>query len=176
MTTPAPHWFPLIRGTYGLALLGAPGLFLRLAGRPGDGQARRVARMLGARQLAQAALTAPGPSTATLALGVEVDLAHALSMLGLAVADRRRRRLGYADAAVAAAFAAVGVLAARRVRATASAPVRSRRPLARAAGLRDTIAARVGALVIPPPIRRQLSTDHAQTARPATGPPAGRPA
>ncbi|MGH3196250.1 MAG: hypothetical protein ACRDOH_03430 [Streptosporangiaceae bacterium] len=169
MTTPAAHWLPVIRGVYGLALLSGPGPLIRLADGPGDGRARGAARVLGARQLTQAALTAPEPSATTLALGVEADLAHAVSMLGLAVLDRRRRRLGYADAVVATAFAAVGVFVARRVQATAPAPARAGHPLAAAAHLRDTIAARVAALTIPPAVRRGLSTDRAQPARPAAG-------
>jgi len=158
MRTTAVRWFPLIRGSYGLALLGIPGRFLRLAGQPWEGRARDVARVLGARQLAQAVLTAPQPSAATLALGVEADIAHALSMLALAVADRRRRRLGCADAVVATAFAAAGALATRRVRATAPVPPGAGNRLARVACLRDTIAARTAALTIPAPIRRALST------------------
>lgn len=183
MRTPDPRWLPVIRSAYGLALLGVPGLLIRLAGRPGDGRARGAARLLGTRQLAQAALTAPEPNAMTLALGVEADLAHALSMLGLAVLDRRRRRLGYTDAVVATAFAAAGALVTRQVRAmpapvraAAPAPVRVRHPLARAAHLRDTIAARVAALTLPPPVRRGLSTERALPARLASGPQAGRAA
>ena len=177
MRTPAARWFPVIRGAYGVTLLGVPGLLTRLAGRPGDRWARGAARLLGARQLAQAVLTAPEPGVMTLALGVEADLAHAVSMLGLAVLDRRRRRLGYTDAVVAIAFAAAGVLVSRQVRATApargraaapargraAAPVRVGHPLARAAHLRETIAARVAALTIPPPIRRGLSPTSSST-------------
>ncbi|HLH83423.1 MAG TPA: hypothetical protein VKV38_09170 [Trebonia sp.] len=157
MKATAVRWFPLIRCGYGVALLGVPGLLLRLAGRSRDGRARDAARVLGARQLAQAALTAPRPSATTLALGAEVDLAHALSMLALAVTDRRCRRLGYADAVVATAFAAAGVFAARRVHPAPVLP-RAQRPLARVVCLRDAIAARVAALTIPPPIRHELGT------------------
>ena len=176
MRAPDPRWFPVIRGAYGLALLGVPGLLIRLAGGPGDVRSRGAARLLGARQLVQAALTAPEPSAMTLALGVEADLAHALSMLGLAVLDQRRRRPGYTDAVGATAFAAAGVLVIRQIRAmpapvrAAPAPVRVRHPLARAAHLRDTIAARMAALTIPPPVRRGLTTDRPRL---ASGPQAG---
>lgn len=170
MKTPAAGWFPLIRGAYGLVLLGAPGLLPRLACRPGDRRVQDVARVLGARQLAQAALTAPAPSAATLALGAETDLAHALSMLGLALADRRRRRLGCADAAVAAIFAAAGVAAARQVQAAPPAPAGPGHPAARAVHLRDIIAAAVAVRTIPPPICRRLTGDHAPPSRSGTGP------
>lgn len=176
MRTPAVCWVPLIRGGYGLALLCSPGLLLRLAGCPGDGWAHGVARLLGARHAAQAAVSAPKPSAAALALGAEADLAHALSMLGLAVVDRRRRRIGYLDATVAATFAAAGVVAARRAGAVAPPPIRAGNSLARAAQRRDMIADRVAAVTIPPPIRRGLGAADARPAGPAAGLSAGRPA
>jgi hypothetical protein len=105
----------LVRGAYGVVLCCAPGLLIRLAsGQPADSRARAVARLLGARHLAQAALTTARPSPEILALGAEVDLLHAASMLALATADAPRRRLGLTDGLVAAAFAADGLVAARR--------------------------------------------------------------
>jgi hypothetical protein len=83
-------------------------------GRPASSQARAVPRLLGARHLAQAALTAGAPSAAALALGAQVDLAHSASMLVLAVADRPLRRAGLADGMVAAIFAAASTADARR--------------------------------------------------------------
>jgi hypothetical protein len=62
-----PAWtvFPLVRAVYGAMLLRAPGAAIRLcAGRPASSRARAVARLLGARHLAQAALTAGAPSGA----------------------------------------------------------------------------------------------------------------
>lgn len=107
------RWFAAGRAAYGLALLSAPGLLAGLAGVPADHRARAVARVLGARQVAQAAATAAQPSTPVLRLGAGVDLAHALSMLVLAAADHRRRRAALTDAGVAAAFAAAGLLIAQ---------------------------------------------------------------
>ena len=108
----------LLRGAYGLALCAAPGTLIWLAGgSPASRQARTVARILGARHLAQAGVYAvalsrgwpPGQARARkalLTLGAEADVLHAASMLGLALADRAQRRAGLADAAIALAFAA----------------------------------------------------------------------
>ena len=105
----------LLRGAYGLALCVAPGAVLGLAGGPpASRRARVVARVLGVRQLAQAAVSgramAPGTETedraALLTLGAAVDVLHAASMLGLAVLDPPRRRAGLGDGLIALAFAA----------------------------------------------------------------------
>jgi len=105
----------LLRGAYGLALCAAPGAVIGLAGGPpASRRARTVARVLGVRQLAQAAMSdaamAPGTGTgdraALLSLGAVVDTLHAASMLGLAVLDPPRRRVGVADGLIALAFAA----------------------------------------------------------------------
>jgi len=113
----AARWFAAARAAYGLALVCWPGRATRLAqGGPADGRARAVARVLGARHLAQAALTAARPSPGMLALGAGTDGAHAASMLALAAADRRRRRAAAADAAVAAACAAAGTALTREAR------------------------------------------------------------
>jgi hypothetical protein len=79
-----------------------------------DSRARAVARVLGARHLAQALLAGSRPTRAVLALGAEVDAAHAASMVLLGVADERRRTTAWINAAVAASFAVAGVAAARR--------------------------------------------------------------
>jgi hypothetical protein len=119
----------LARAGYGVALVLAPGALIRLTGRPapvpggsGDaaaraeaarGRARGVARVLGARHLAQAGLTAaaqwadPG-SPGSFGLGAAVDLVHAASMVGLGAIDRRVRRTTFADAAVETLLAAAG--------------------------------------------------------------------
>jgi hypothetical protein len=107
--------FPLVRATYGAALLCAPGAAIFVCtGRPASPAARAVARLLGARHLAQAALTAGAPGAVALGIGAQVDLAHSASMLALAVADRPLRRAGLADGMVAAVFAAAGMADARR--------------------------------------------------------------
>lgn len=104
-----------VRAGYGAALLLAPGPMLRLCtGQPAGAAARRVARLLGARQLIQAALTAgTGTSATGLRIGAVVDLAHATSMAGLAVADGRVRAAAAADTLMATAFAATGLGQAR---------------------------------------------------------------
>lgn len=84
-----------------------------LSGGPLGPGGRRVVRVLGVRQLAQAWLTGRKPTPLVLRLGVEVDLAHAVSMIGLAVVSRRYRPRALGDAAVAAALAVVGIRAAR---------------------------------------------------------------
>lgn len=67
-----------------------------------------VARVLGARQLSQAALSGIDPSSDVLAMGVWVDLVHAASALGLAGVDRERVSAGLVDAVVATAWAGLG--------------------------------------------------------------------
>ena len=49
-----------------------------------------IGRVLGGRQLAQAALSGLDPSPEVLAMGVWVDVAHASTAFGLAVLDRSR--------------------------------------------------------------------------------------
>jgi hypothetical protein len=84
--------------------------------RPGR-RACRVARVLGARHVVQATLSALArradpASPVPLACGAAIDLAHALSMLGLAAADHRARRAALTDGAVEAGFTVTGVLVA----------------------------------------------------------------
>jgi len=115
----------LVRAGYGLALLCAPGLLIRLTGDPVTGRAagaargrpsRRacgVGRVLGVRHLVQAGLTAvalraePG-SRVPLALGAAVDVLHASTMVGLAVLDRGARRVALADTGIELTLAAAG--------------------------------------------------------------------
>ena len=104
-----------VRAGYGAIQLAAPGCSAehRLGGPLGP-DARRVVRVLGARQLAQAGLCASAPTPPLLALGAGVDAAHALSMAALALAGRRWRRPAIVSGLIATAFAAAGALAARR--------------------------------------------------------------
>jgi hypothetical protein len=101
----------LARAGYGGALLIAPGpVIAAVTGGPADSRTRAVARLLGARHLAQAAVTAASAASGeTLGLGAAVDLVHAASMAGLAVADRRVRRLTLPDVLVEMTFAATGL-------------------------------------------------------------------
>lgn len=140
-----------LRAGYGALLLLAPDQMVRLyAGHRADGPARRVARLLGGRHLAQAVLTAGAPGRSTLALGVEADLAHAVSMAGVAVCDPARRRAGVIDALGAASFAAAGTWQCRR------APANSRE-LGTLAELRAAAAARLANRLLPPPMRTPRS-------------------
>ncbi len=110
----APAALELIRGGYGALQLALPGLVAdRLLAHRFDPRGRRVARVLGARQLVQALGSGRRPSYPVLAVGVEVDLLHAASMLGLGLVDRRRRRVALADAVIAGSFALAGIAAAR---------------------------------------------------------------
>ena len=68
-------------------------------------RARRVARVLGLRHLAQAAITAWMPRPEIVAVGSVIDLGHAASMLALAAASESLRRAELADALAAAALA-----------------------------------------------------------------------
>ncbi|HWG62863.1 MAG TPA: hypothetical protein VG253_14275 [Streptosporangiaceae bacterium] len=133
-----------VRSGYGLALLCAPGAMIRAArvvsgargpvrGPAGAQQAAghsagpagpagpaacRVARVLGARHIAQAAALCAGPARpARLAAGAAVDATHAASMITLALAERRVRRQVLADTAVELAFALAGSVVAAAARA-----------------------------------------------------------
>lgn len=103
----------VLRAGYGTVQLVRPGLIggWLIAGGL-DSRERAVSRVLGARQLLQAAVTLAAPGSATLTLGAGVDALHATSMLGLGLADRRRRRAAFNDAAVAGALALAGLAAA----------------------------------------------------------------
>jgi hypothetical protein len=72
----------MTRAGYGTALIVAPGPVICLAtGRsPGRGECR-AARLLGARHLVQAAVTALAPLPGVFATGAAVDAVHAASML-----------------------------------------------------------------------------------------------
>lgn len=104
----------LARAGYGAVLLCAPGAVIGLCtGRRASPRARAVARLLGFRHLAQAAMTAMAPTPAVLAIGAEVDLAHAASMLALGAGNWPLRRAPLSDAAVAVIFAALACADAR---------------------------------------------------------------
>ncbi len=78
-----------------------------VTGQPPSRRARQVARVLGVRHLAQAAITALNPGPEVVALGVVVDLLHAASMFAFAaiVPDLRDAELADALAATALAVA-----------------------------------------------------------------------
>ncbi len=105
------------RAGYGVALVAVPGLLIGLAGQKPGRRACGVARVLGARHLIQAGVTAAAqladPSDlAVLGGGVAVDLLHATSMVALGAVDRCVRRVTLTDAVVEMGFATAGALAA----------------------------------------------------------------
>ena len=87
-------------------LLVAPGRVLSAAGLPADRLTVTVARVLGARHLAQGAVTAFAPTPAITALGTAVDALHTASCLAAAAVSPRWRRAALLDAAVEAVITA----------------------------------------------------------------------
>lgn len=129
---PRPRRIELVRAGWGLALLLAPETVLgRVHHIRVDAPTLGVARILGARQLAQATLSGVDPSPEVLAMGVWVDTAHALSAIGLAAAAPRRARAALTDTAVAGLWAAAGARDLRRGVATPAGHDRRRDRLAR---------------------------------------------
>ncbi|HSZ40034.1 MAG TPA: hypothetical protein VK817_08760 [Trebonia sp.] len=103
----------LARAGYGAVLLCAPGAVISLCtGGPASPRARAVARVLGFRHLAQAAVTAGAPTPGVLTVGARVDLLHAASMLALGAANGALRRAPLSDALVAFIFAGLGAACA----------------------------------------------------------------
>ena len=87
----------------------APGLVSYLAtGRFPSRRVRRVAQLLGARHLAQAAITAAIPVPGVFELGAAVDTAHAASMVMLAPASGTAWPAALLDALTEAVFAVAG--------------------------------------------------------------------
>jgi len=97
---------------------------------------RRVGRVLGLRQLAQASLTAGAVGPVVHALGLQVDLAHAASMLGLP-----------------AAAAAGAALIRRRLRDPVGDPVGNPAP----GSAREAMATRIARTTVPAGLRRTLT-------------------
>lgn len=94
---------------WGGALLLAPGTTLvKVHHIRVDTKSLFIARILGARQLAQAGLSGADPSPEVLAMGVWVDVAHAATAFGLSIADRSRARAGITDGLVALTWAGLG--------------------------------------------------------------------
>jgi hypothetical protein len=95
----------------------APGPVIKLAtGHVPSRQACQVARVLGARHLAQTALTALTGRPSVFAAGAGIDAIHATSMLFLAAADGSVRQAALVDALAESALAAGGFsVSAQRV-------------------------------------------------------------
>jgi len=106
----------LVRVAWGTILVAVPRLPARIAiGRDvSSGRVLNIARLLGGRHLLQAAVTAIRPDPAVLLLGAATDALHGASGAALAVVDARWRRPAFLDAALAAAFTALGLASARR--------------------------------------------------------------
>lgn len=108
-TATASRALQLARASYGIALVLAPGVMIYLAtGRFPSRRARRVAQVLGARHLVQAAVTALVPVPDVFTLGAEADAAHAASMILLTPAGGAAGRAAALDTLAEAAFAAAG--------------------------------------------------------------------
>jgi len=118
-----------VRALWGAALLISPRIVLEnIHGVRADARSITVARVLGARHVAQAALSGARPTPAILALGAWVDTAHAATALALAAADRPRARAALTDAALAGTWAIAGLRDARQRREPAGTdqPLRDR--------------------------------------------------
>ncbi|HEY2442823.1 MAG TPA: hypothetical protein VGI31_06790 [Streptosporangiaceae bacterium] len=108
------------RSCYGWLLACAPRRMIRLGTpQPAGAGAVTMTRVLGARHLLQALVTATAPSAglspdAVLAAGAAVDAVHAGSMIVVAVTCRPLRRVALADAALEASLGAFGIITARR--------------------------------------------------------------
>lgn len=107
----------VLRAVIGVAEFAAPASLLdAVTDSPVDDRARRVVRLLGTRDLLQAAVTAIHPSRTVLLGGGVVDLLHGGSMVGLAMVAAERRRAAVASAAVAGILAGMQLIAAANVR------------------------------------------------------------
>jgi hypothetical protein len=132
----------LARGLWAALLLAAPaGLTGTGRDEPRAGRRRAVFRVLGARHLLQAAVTAWRPTTAVLTAGAATDVLHGASMAALAVIDDRCRSRAAADAALATLLAVTGARAAhaggtRRAARPGPAPPRTADTTARTSGVR----------------------------------------
>ncbi|UQU62191.1 hypothetical protein COUCH_24485 [Couchioplanes caeruleus] len=104
------------RAVYGCALLLMPDTVLRATGRPPTPGAVAVARVLGARHVLQAVVTAAAPGGPVAALGAVVDTVHAAGDLAVAAVAPRWRRPALTDSVIAAGLAAAGWADARRPR------------------------------------------------------------
>ena len=110
--TAIPAAVPALHAAWGGLLVCAPAQLTRLAGEVPSPSSRRVLRLLGARHLGQAAVTAARPGPAALRAGGVVDIVHAASCAGLALVDARWRRAAALGCSGAIALAAAGFAAA----------------------------------------------------------------
>jgi hypothetical protein len=105
----------VLRLAYGVVLLVTPAALVRRTGHPSsDLRLRRLARILGARHVAQAVAAATWRTAPARRLGATVDGLHVATDLAWALVDRRRRRLALGDAVLASAFCAGNVVLSGR--------------------------------------------------------------
>ena len=101
----------------GALLFGAPEAVVdRLSHRRAGVGERRVARLLGARNLVEGAVVATVHGRGWLLAGTAVDSTHVISMVALAAVRPEHRRLATASALAATATATAGLIAARDAR------------------------------------------------------------
>jgi hypothetical protein len=97
----------IARGAWGAALLIAPDRFLARNEGQSSGSERAVARVLGARQLAEAGILVCAPERRPPIWAIAVDLIHAASMLAVGAASPTLRRDALRSAAIATALSAL---------------------------------------------------------------------
>ena len=101
------------RAGYGAVLLLAPrGVLSQFSGEPCDESTVRVARLLGARQVLQAAVLYARSAPAWQLGGAGVDLLHGLSMLGVAAVSPKYRKVALISARDAGVLALAAAIAA----------------------------------------------------------------
>jgi hypothetical protein len=107
---PGTRWMSVVRASYGGTLLFAPGpMITAVTAAPVSGRVRAVARVLGARQLVQAAVCGLAPARGLIQAGAAADGLHAASMLALASAEPNLRRPLLAETVIATALASVAM-------------------------------------------------------------------
>lgn len=107
--------FAAVRAGWGAVLVLCPDAVVGSAsGRSPTSATRVVARILGARHLAQAAAGLEWHSQTARDLGLATDMLHALTGLGFAMLPTGWRRGALLDASLAAAFAATSADSAER--------------------------------------------------------------
>ena len=104
-----------LRAAWGVALLAVPARILSVVERADHTRAQLVvARILGVRNVLQAAVTVAIGGRTIRREGAAVDGIHALTSLGMAAASHRWRRLALTDAAIAAGLATAGAITSRK--------------------------------------------------------------
>jgi hypothetical protein len=112
------HWISSVRAMWGCLLLLAPSwVSRRLRWAEGERRpGRLVVRLLGARQLVQAGVTARWPERHVLGIGAGTDLLHATTAVWFAASGPGRRVAGGFESILAVLFATAGWRARRDLR------------------------------------------------------------